>query len=514
MNYTSLICNTFSGIKRQESVFSSKMITATDMQNVELFSTNSNSGVGIRTVKGNISVCGLIPAGEVVINIFDSVQGGTHNFFVHTENSTEGKLYLFNVSAQTLTLKKSGLTVTGKSCGCDFAQGWSDLFVFSNSEEMFTVELGKTDDDGILDEVTMMELKDRDNRSIAGMGLVNFDGRLWVFNEKVLWYSVQENIYDFSTADAEVVTSAGYIEFVKPITAIYPYLGSLAVFHSDSSVLVSVAADYGFSMTEESPGGCASDKSLVFHGVKLYFYDHNKKSVYTFNQEMAGNKIIGKNIALEIQEELVSIPLAKTSQCRMESVVTMDRNEIWFLTPTNDDTYSIIMIYDCLREAWVKRKSQKINCFATINDVLYSAGEDIFEEYSGPDFNGEFIQSYYYCSPINLGSDNTVKIFYYPPRVTLDLEYDNRFYVKYQKNYDTLKPAKVRYIAADGIKNVLYWDIGHWDVAHYPPKVLNSIVKLPPAMFNTMEISFFNQQSGEEFCIKTLECSRIKVKQR
>ncbi len=514
MNNTSLICNNFSGIKRQESVFSSKEITATDIQNVELFSTDSNSGVGIRTVKGNISICGLIPETETVIDIYDSIQNGVHNFIVYTESQTEGKLYLFNTSAKTLTLKKSGLSVTGKSCGCDFAQGWSDLFVFSNSSEMLSLELGKTNDDGEPDEVKMMELKDRDNRSVTGMGLVNFDGRLWVFNGKVLWYSVQENIYDFSTTDAEVVTSAGYIEFVKPITAIYPYLGSLAVFHADSSVLVNIASDYGFSMTEESPGGCASDKSLVFHGVKLYFYDHYKKAIFTFNQEMAGNKIIGKNIALEIQEELINIPLNKIALCRMRSVVTMDRNEIWFLTPSNDENYTTIMIYDCLRESWIKRKCQKINCFEMINEILYSAGADIYEEYSGADFDGEFIESYYYCSPINLGSDNTVKIFYYPPRVTLDLDYDNRFYVKYQKNYDTLKPAKIRYIKADGIKNVLYWDIGHWDTGHYPPKVLNSIVKLPPAMFNTMEISFFNTQLGEEFCIKALECSRIKVKQR
>ena len=514
MKYTSLICNKFSGIKRQESVFSSKEISASDMQNVELFATNSNSGVGIRTVKGNVSVCGLIPEDEKVINIFDSVQNGVHNFFVHTENIDEGKIYLFNVASNELQLKKSGLTVTGKSCGCDFSQGWSDLFVFSNSKEMLSIELGAVDEEGVLSEVVDMNLTDKDERSVLGMGIVDFDGRLWAFDGKVLWYSVQENIYDFSTSDAEIVTSAGYIEFVKPITAIYPYLGSLAVFHSDSSALVSVASDYGFVVSEESPGGCASDKSLVFHGVKLYFYDHNKKGIFTFNQEMAGNKIIGKNIAEEIQEELVSIPLEKISQCRMDSIVTKDRNEIWILTPTNDDNYSQIMIYDCIRESWVKRKSQKINCFKTINEIFYSAGDDIYEEYSGSDFNGEFIQSYYNCTSLNLGSDNTVKIFYYPPRVTLDLAYDNRFYVRYQKNYDTLKPSKVRYIAADSIKNVLYWDIGHWDLSTYPPKVLNSIVKLPPAMFNTMDITFFNQEAGEEFCIKNLECSKIKVKQR
>lgn len=514
MYNTSLICHKFSGIKRKESIFSTKTITASDMQNVELFSVEANSGVGIRTVKGNVSVCGKLPQNEKVINIFDSIQNGVHNFLVHTENSIEGKIYLFEVQSNTLTLKKSGLSLTGVSCGCDFAQGWSDLFVFSNSKEMFSIELGKANDNGDLNEIIDMQLKDRDGRDIKGLGCVNFDGRLWVFDGKILWYSVQENIYDFITADSEIVTSAGYIEFVKPITAIYPYLGSLAVFHSDSSALVSLVSAGVFQVSEESPGGCASSYSLIFHGVKLYFYDHNKKGIFTFNQEMAGNKLIGKNIAEEIQEELVSIPVAKLSECRINSVITKDRNELWFLTPTDDEDYTIVMIYDCIRDAWVKRKCQKINCFAMINDTFYSAGEDIYEEYIGNDFNGEFIEAFYQCAPVNLGSDNTVKIFYYPPRVTLDLGYENNFFVKYQKNYDTLKPPKIRHISSETIKNVLYWDIGYWDKDCYPPKVLNSIVKLPPAMFNTLVMTFFCKNQGQEFCIKSLECSKIKMKQR
>ncbi len=514
MYNTSLICNNFSGIKRKDSKFSAKQITASDLQNVELFSTESNSGVGIRTVKGNTSICGLIPENEIVINIFDSVQNSVHNFLVHTESPTEGKLYLFEPQSKTLSLKKDGLSITGKSCGTDFSQGWSDLFVFSNSEEILSIELGKYNKDGALDEVTTMNLLDRDERSIKGLGCLEFDGRLWIFNEKVLWYSVKENIYDFSTADAEIVTSAGYIEFVKPITAIYPYLGSLAVFHSDSSCLLSLTEDYKFAISEQSPGGCASDKALIFHGVKLYFYDHNKKGIFSFTQEMAGNKLLGKNIAEEIQEELVAIPISKIDRCRLDSVITKDRNELWFLTPTDDELHSIIMIYDCIRNAWIKRKCQKINCFATINDTLYSASNDIFEEYSGNDFNGEFIQSYYNCAPLNLGSDNTIKFFYYPPRVTLDLEFENNFYIKYAKDYDTLKPPKIRRIKAETVKNILHWDVGFWDKESYPPKVLNSIVKLPPAMFNTLEISFFNLYPSEEFCIKNIECSKIKLKQR
>ena len=305
MQRTALICNKFSGINRSSSVYSSSVITASDIQNVELFATEVNSGVGIRTAKGNIAVCSLIPNTESVINIFESIQGGETYFFVHTESSEEGKIYLFSVNAGTLTQKVSGLSVTGCSCATDVSQGWSDLWVFSNSEEMLSIEIGHYNEEAVLDEVRMMTLKDAENRDVKGLGMVVFAGRLWVFNGQVLWYSQQENIYDFSTSDAELATSAGYIEFVKNITAIYPYLGTLAVFHSNSSCLV--ALDEGgtyFYKTMDSPGGCASYNALVFHGTELYFYDDTKKGVFSFKQVVNGNKTLGENIAIDIQEEL------------------------------------------------------------------------------------------------------------------------------------------------------------------------------------------------------------------
>ena len=64
------------------------------IQNVELYSAEVNAGVGIRTSKGNIAVCGSIPQDEKVINIFESVQRGVSYFFVHAESSEEGKIYL------------------------------------------------------------------------------------------------------------------------------------------------------------------------------------------------------------------------------------------------------------------------------------------------------------------------------------------------------------------------------------------------------------------------------------
>lgn len=508
MQRTKLICNNFSGINRTSSVYSSSVVTASDIQNVELYSTGVNSGVGIRTSRGNKSVC-IIPTGEKVINIFESVQGGMSYFFVHTESSTEGKIYLFNTQSKTLTEKVSGLSITGKSSACDATQGWADLFVFSNGEEMLTIEIGKYSQ-GVLDEVTMMNPQDPGGRDVKGLGIVIFAGRLWVFSNQILWYSVQEDIYDFSTSSAEIMTSAGYIEFVKNITAVYPYLGTLAVFHSNSSALIT-ESEGKFSKTMESPGGSSGYNSLVFHGTELYFYDDTKKGVYCFRQVINGDKTLGENIALDIQEELFDIPLAKVQEIKALSVVTSDRNEVWFLLPTNDEEYSTIMIYDYIRKSWVKRKSQKLSCFEIIGGILYSAGEKIYEEYVSNSFDGEFIPSFYKCTPLNLGRENTVKIVNYPPKVTLDMYYNNSFYVEYTKNYDS-STLKTNYIKGKTLKNVLYFDLGNWDDSYFPTKDINVSKKLPVTFFKTLQISFLTKEEGDDFCIKNIEFERVKVK--
>lgn len=516
---TALICTNFKGIRRKNSIFSSEAITASDMQNIELFNTGLNSGIGIRTAKGNIAVCSLIPDGEEVINLFESVQGGANYCFVHTESQNEGKLYLYNRSANTLESKITGLTVTQKSCGCDFAQGWSDYFIFTNGVEFYHIELANLEEP-IVNWNEQGYLKGVENEDIKGLGLVIFDDRLWVFNNQRLWYSVKQCCYDFNNStiesdDPDVVTRAGYIEFVKPITAIFPYLGALAVFHKDSSVLISVDSDSKFSQAEESPGGCAAYNSLVFHGTDLYFYDDTKKGIFSFQQVVNGDKTLGENIAYDIQEELIQIPKSDIDKIRALSIVTADRNEVWFLIPIPDNlNHSTIMIYDYMRGEWVKRKCQKINCFNIINDIILSGGTKIFEEYSGSDFDGEFIQAFYNCTPCNLGVDNSFKITKFPPRVTLDSTYNNDFYVKYIRNYDALKEPKIKHIIGKTLKNILYWDSGYYDIGtKYCPKTINAIYKLSSTTFKTLEIQFFTLEEGQEICIKAIEFSRIKIKQ-
>lgn len=510
---TQLICNRFGGIRQRNASFSEELITAQDIQNVELYYTGTNGGVGIRTAKGNISINNSLVGSEKIINIFESIQGKKSYFLVHTEDETQGKFYLFNQTLNTLVLKKNNLTLTGVSNGIDVQQGWNDLFFFTNGKEMFTFQAGATKEGGELEEIVNMTPTDRDGRSVIGLGIALYNNRLFIFNDNILWYSVTSNIYDFSTNDSEWTTSAGYIETIKKITAIHEYLGSLAIFYEDSSQLLSVS-NGDFSLSDDSPGGCAGIKSLVFHDTDLYFYDHTKKSVFSFKQIINGEKTLGQNVAVEIQEELANIDINLKDKIQAESVFLTDRNEIWWILPTSDENYSTILIYDYLKGEWVKRKSQKINAVKVINNTLFSAGNDgnILEEYNSNTFNGEYIEQFYNCSPMNLGATNTLKIFVFPPRVSFDLPYSNSFYVKYVKNYNTFKKPKIKLIKSK-LKNFLIWGVGLWGIDYWASKATSIIGKFPNANFRVLEISIYTQSVSQNFSIKNIEFSKVKVKQ-
>lgn len=502
---TQLICNTFGGIRKKSSVFSNDLITASYLQNVELYDTGINGGIGIRTVKGNKSVCDMLSSDEKIIGIFSSVQKNNTYCFLYVENQTEGKIYRYDLKQGTLTLMRELLTPTGNSCGTDFAQGYSDLFIFSNGEDMVIIEMAA--DEQVKDFV----VQDMDGRYVKGLGLVSYNNRLWIFSDNVLWYSVQSNIYDFATADSEKLTSSGYIEYGKKITAVIPYLKSLAVFFADCSIIIS--GEYPYSQTEESPGGCAGYNSLIFHGTELYFYDNIKQGIFSFKEIILGDKTLGDNIAKEIQSELYNIDNSKLNQIRTLSVVLSEKNEIWLLLPTNDN-YTKILIFDYLHGEWLLRKSQKIYSINIINGILYSGSKGkLLQEYSSETFDGEFIESFYYCTPFNLGSETTLKVLKLPPRVALEgTNYSNTFYVRYIKNYDTSKHPKTKLIKSK-FGSFLFWDIGRWDINYWASSILRFIKKLPTANFKALEIQFYTSNPAHSFCIKSIEFSKIKVKQ-
>ena len=529
---TSLINCSFGGIRRKDAVFMADKITCSDCQNVELFFTKLNSGIGIRTSKGNQAITTCIPSGEKVIGIFESMQDGNVTTFVYTETSTVGRLYTVDLANNTCTRYVNGMNVTGNACGCDFTQGILDMFIFSNGKDVKYLYSNTETHAGItVESASNIHLIDPEGNAVSGLGLCVFDSRLWIFNGNTVWYSKQAECRDFQYQDSSIVTSAGFIPFVKPVTAIYPYLGALAVFHKDSSSLVQIDATTAYRVDDESPGGCAGYNSLVFHGTDLYFYDDTKKGVFSFQQVINGDKTLGDNIAFDIQDELYAISKYKLNQIKALSVITADRNEVWFLVPI-EDTYtvqeesdgelvdvekdaSIILIYDYVRSEWVKRKSQLINTIQVVDSKLYSANDQILQEYVGNTFNGDFIENFYTCSTFNFGEDNTLKITKFPPRLSVDSSYSNKFWVKYVKNYDLRKKPKTKEIKGKSQADVLIFNSGDkWNGGKfYKQKGTTLIVKIPSATFKALEITFYTDKSSQNFCIKNMEFSKIKVKQ-
>lgn len=532
---TSLINHNFGGISRKDSSFSSELITCSDCQNVELYYTGLNSGIGIRTAKGNIAIKDLVPNNEEVIGMYEANMNGDVYNIIHTEDSITGFIRVYNITLgifesikdneNSRQIDKIEVTKTGNSSGCNFSLGWSDMFCITNGTDIRYIYIDLNNIQAGVQLQNMkssdVSMKDTEGRDVKGLGCYVFDNRLWIFNDRVLWYSKLADCRNFSFQDVSAKTSAGYIEFVKPVTAIYPYLGSLAVFHKDSSCLITLDGTTGFAQSEESPGGCASYDALVFHGTDLYFYDDTKKGVYSFQQIVNGDKTLGQNVAYDIQEELMKV--SDVSKIRTLSVVIQDRNEIWFLLPIETEYEvdgvqkegSTILIFDYIRGAWVKRVCPKINCMAVIDSVLYSGGNNIYREYETQSFDGEFIKSYYRCTILNLGEDNTLKITKFPPRITANADHRCNFWVSYTKNYNTKKAPKTKNIKSKTQGGSYTYDSGNKynDGILYTIKSGNLFVKLPSATFKALEIEFFTTKLKEEFSFKSIEFSKIKVKQ-
>ena len=107
--------------------------------------------------------------------------------------------------------------------------------------------------------------------------------------------------------------------------------------------------------------------------------------------------------------------------------------------------------------------------------------------------------------------ENSLKILAYPPKMAMDMYYNNDFYVEYTKDYNSLT-TKIRRIISKTLKNVLYFDIGFWDVNCFPHEKINVIKKLPATFFKTLQMSFYTKEFGQNFCINNIEFGKIKTK--
>jgi hypothetical protein len=91
------------------------------------------------------------------------------------------------------------------------------------------------------------------------------------------------------------------------------------------------------------------------------------------------------------------------------------------------------------------------------------------------------------------------------------MDFDNNFCVEYTKDYNSLTTKK-RHIISKTLKNILKYDSDFWDLNYYPYEKINVIKKLPATYFKTLQITFFTEEKGQNFCINNIEFGKIKVK--
>jgi hypothetical protein len=63
------------------------------------------------------------------------------------------------------------------------------------------------------------------------------------------------------------------------------------------------------------------------------------------------------------------------------------------------------------------------------------------------------------------------------------------------------------------LKNFLIWGVGLWGVNYWASKATSAVGKFPNATFKVDEMSIYTENETQNFSIKNIEFSKIKVKQ-
>ena len=103
----------------------------------------------------------------------------------------------------------------------------------------------------------------------------------------------------------------------------------------------------------------------------------------------------------------------------------------------------------------------------------------------------------------------------YCPICNNKLEYDFYHFEsngEYKCSKCKFKKPKIKLIKSK-LKNFLIWGIGLWGIDYWASKATSIIGKFPNANFRVLEISIYTQSVAQNFSIKNIEFSKVKVKQ-
>lgn len=521
-----LAIQNFRGIRKVNPVVDTvgqAIISAAACRNVELRYTEKANNVGIFTVDGN-RVVASCP--HKVVDQWESVQNRVSYHFVYAVDDTQGYLYLYKQDDGSFSELKSGLSVIPTANGITIANGFYDWFVFTNGVDPYVAINMQQELES--ERVKEIDATDAEGRTIRGLCLEAYDGRLVTNCQNRVHWSKTSDIFTWNTSDPNLTTEPAYQELDRDITAMAYYNNSLIVFTDSYSVAFTgnPGDAANFNKSGATGGGCASYKSVIKFDNKLLYYDHRARNVFAYYLIDSGQTRPTNGLADNVIEFFDGINTNRISEIEVVSYINGDRSEIWFKLPYLGRDK--ILIFDYLKSEWVERQGQDdIKAVKAIGNALYSAsGNDILREYFTGNFNGEFIASEYVTNIINVGSDSNMKVPKMPLIITLDYGVENDFYIEltYDDNPErrqlkrvvkTLKGYLIWAKSADDETGGL-WAVDANDAAGgmWYDKNRNTVMFNLAGLrhFKQLQMRIYTAEAGQQFGIKRLELKRVKTK--
>ena len=521
-----LAIQNFRGIRKVNpavDVVNQQIISAVTCRNAELRYTEKGNNVGIFTVDGN-KVVAECP--HKVVKQWESVQNRVKYHFVYAVDDSQGYIYKYDDVTGEFTEMKNGLSVSSVANAITIANGFYDWFVFTNGIDPYiAINLQQELES---DRIKEIDAVDAEQRTIRGLCLVAYDGRLVTNCQNRVHWSKVSDIFTWDTSDPDLVTEPAYQELDRDITAIAYYNNSLVVFTDSYSVAFTgnPGDATNFKKSGATGSGCASFQSVIKFDNKLMYYDYMARNVFAYYLIDSGQTRPTNGLADNVIEFFTDLDTNRINEIEVLSFVNGDRSEIWFKLPyLNGDK---VLVYDYLKSEWVERKEQDdIKALAVIGNQLYSAsGNKLLVEYLTSYFDEEFKSAEYLANIINVGSDSNLKIPKMPLIITLDLNKENDFYIELTYD-DNPEQRQVKRIVKT-VKGYLIWckdendeNGGHWATdsqdengGMWFDKGRNTVMFNLSGVrhFKQLQIRIYTEEKGQEFGIKRLELKRVKTK--
>ncbi len=409
-----------SSLTKTELGLITKTIYWTDSENVEIYQNR-----GITRQNGNTLFLDLEIDAE--ITGLHEMNGADRSKLVIT--ASNGDVYMYDDVLENLVQLDKILTGVTPN----FLNFLTGTAVMTESDGLFYIKEDDDSDTGY--EVIDCGLLDDDGEAVVGGVMEVFNSRIFVGAKSTIYYSAL-GMYDDFTTDGD----AGYIRNFRTdtanITALKTYKDYLAIYKQKKVFLLSGLTEDDFVIESFADKGAYSDGAITNVDNKQLFLSNG---IYALEHSGELDQIyLGSEVTLKIKSlfQSMTTSLLNKSFC----VHYQQKNQVWFFFPMIDDEYfHTIWIYEYINKSWYKRVvPQNLTCATLYNEVILSGDSTgkIFKEDNGNTFNGEPI-SFMWKSPFlsitKPEQRKTIDEFYF----VLDNEYDNDFYLKVYKNYDS-----------------------------------------------------------------------------